>query len=51
VAGEEQYHDEIDEGQEESATAEYVNGNNSRSRVEPSGLVTSGGGELWRDEA
>ena len=46
MAAEEQYHDEIDDGQEETATVEYANGNDGRSRVEPSGLVTSGGGEL-----
>jgi hypothetical protein len=51
VAAEEQYHDEIDDGQQEIAAAEYANGNSSRSRVKPSGLVTSGGGELWGEEA
>lgn len=44
----EQYHDESDDGQEEIATAEHANEDGSRPRVE---IVTSGGGELWGEEA
>ena len=51
VAPDEQYHDEVDDGQEQIAGLENANGNGSRLRVEPSRLGAGGGGEQWREDA
>jgi len=50
VPASEQYHDEVDDGEEVLTSAENTNGGGSRARVEPSGLMAGDGGEQWRGE-
>lgn len=45
----EQYYDEVENGEEVVTSAENTNGDGSRARVEPSGLMAGDGGAQWRE--
>jgi hypothetical protein len=49
VSAAEQYYDEVENDEEVVASAENTNGDGSRARVEPSGLMAGDGGAQWRE--